>query len=71
MLQYLIAAIIFVVLDGIYLNLIKSSYNTQINRCGWPQRKINACYRLRTSRNSYKYFFINLSKTFLNLSKLF
>ena len=30
MLQYLVAAIVFVVLDGIYVNLIKSSYNRQI-----------------------------------------
>ena len=41
MLQYLIAAIIFVVLDGIYLNLIKSSYNTQIKNIQGSDIKVN------------------------------
>ena len=30
MIQYLVAAIIFVVLDGFYLNLIKGYFNKQI-----------------------------------------
>ena len=30
MLQYLLTAIIFVVLDGLYLNLIKDYFNKQI-----------------------------------------
>jgi uncharacterized membrane protein len=41
MLQYLTAAIIFVVLDGIYLNLIKSSYNRQIKNVQGSDIKVN------------------------------
>jgi uncharacterized membrane protein len=41
MLQYLIAAIIFVVLDGIYLNLIKSSFNSQIKNIQGSDIKVN------------------------------
>jgi uncharacterized membrane protein len=41
MLQYLVAAIIFVVLDGIYLNLIKSSYNSQIKNIQGSDIKVN------------------------------
>ena len=41
MLQYLVAAIIFVVLDGIYLNLIKSSYNRQIKNVQGSDIKVN------------------------------
>ena len=32
MIQYLLSAIIFVILDGCYLNLIKSYFNNQINK---------------------------------------
>jgi uncharacterized membrane protein len=41
MLQYLIAAIIFVVLDGVYLNLIKSSFNSQIKNIQGSDIKVN------------------------------
>lgn len=41
MLQYLVAAIVFVVLDGIYLNLIKSSYNRQIKNVQGSGIKVN------------------------------
>ena len=41
MLQYLVAAIVFVVLDGIYLNLIKSSYNRQIKNVQGSEIKVN------------------------------
>lgn len=41
MLQYLVAAIVFVVLDGIYLNLIKSSYNRQIKNVQGSDIKVN------------------------------
>ena len=41
MLQYLTAAIVFVVLDGIYLNLIKSSYNRQIKNVQGTDIKVN------------------------------
>ena len=41
MLQYLVAAIVFVVLDGIYVNLIKSSYNRQIKNIQGTDIKVN------------------------------
>ena len=41
MLQYLVAAIVCVVLDGIYLNLIKSSYNRQIKNVQGSDIKVN------------------------------
>ena len=41
MLQYLIASIIFVVLDGLYLNLIKSSFNNQIKNIQGTDIKVN------------------------------
>jgi uncharacterized membrane protein len=41
MLQYLVAAIIFVVLDGIYLNLIKGYFNSQIKKIQGSDIKIN------------------------------
>jgi uncharacterized membrane protein len=41
MLQYLVAAIIFVVLDGIYLNLIKGYFNNQIKKIQGSDIKIN------------------------------
>ena len=41
MLQYLVSAIIFVVLDGIYLNLIKEYFNNQIKKIQGSDIKIN------------------------------
>jgi uncharacterized membrane protein len=41
MLQYLVSAIIFVVLDGIYLNLIKEFFNNQIKKIQGSDIKIN------------------------------
>jgi uncharacterized membrane protein len=41
MLQYLVAAIIFVVLDGIYLNLIKGYFNNQVKKIQGSDIKIN------------------------------
>jgi uncharacterized membrane protein len=41
MLQYLVSAIIFVVLDGIYLNLIKEYFNSQIKKIQGSDIKIN------------------------------
>jgi len=41
MIQYLVAAIIYVVLDGFYLNLIKSSFNKQIKGIQGSDIKIN------------------------------
>jgi uncharacterized membrane protein len=41
MLQYLTAAIVFVVLDGIYVNLIKSSFNRQIKNIQGSDIKVN------------------------------
>ena len=41
MLQYLVSAIIFVVLDGIYLNLIKGFFNNQIKKIQGSDIKIN------------------------------
>lgn len=41
MLQYLVAAIIFVVLDGIYLNLSKGYFNNQVKKIQGSDIKIN------------------------------
>jgi uncharacterized membrane protein len=41
MLQYLVAAIIFVILDGIYLNLIKGYFNKQIKNIQGSDIEIN------------------------------
>jgi len=41
MLQYLLSAIIFVVLDGLYLNLIKDYFNKQIKAIQGTDIKIN------------------------------
>ena len=41
MLQYLVSDIIFVVLDGIYLNLIKGFFNNQIKKIQGSDIKIN------------------------------
>jgi uncharacterized membrane protein len=41
MLQYLTAAIVFVVLDGIYVNLIKSSFNRQLKNIQGTDIKVN------------------------------
>jgi uncharacterized membrane protein len=41
MLQYLIASIIFVVLDGIYLKLINSTFNNQIKNIQGTDIKVN------------------------------
>ena len=41
MIQYLVAAIIFVVLDGFYLNLIKGYFNKQIKSIQGSDIKVN------------------------------
>jgi uncharacterized membrane protein len=41
MLQYLLSAIIFVVLDGLYLNLIKDYFNKQIKAIQGSDIKVN------------------------------
>ena len=41
MIQYLVAAIIFVILDGIYLNLIKGYFNKQIKNIQGSDIEIN------------------------------
>jgi uncharacterized membrane protein len=41
MLQYLIASIIFVVLDGVYLKLINSTFNNQIKNIQGTDIKVN------------------------------
>jgi uncharacterized membrane protein len=41
MLQYLLTAIIFVVLDGLYLNLIKDYFNKQIKAIQGTDIKVN------------------------------
>jgi uncharacterized membrane protein len=41
MLQYLLSAIIFVVLDGLYLNLIKDYFNKQIKAIQGTDIKVN------------------------------
>ena len=44
MIKYLLAAIIFVVLDGIYLNLVKSAFNKQIKSIQGFDIQINYIY---------------------------
>ena len=44
MLKYFLAAIIFVVLDGIYLNLVKGYFNQQIQKIQGSPIKINIIY---------------------------
>ena len=41
MIQYLVAAIIFVILDGFYLNLIKGYFNKQIKSIQGSDIKLN------------------------------
>jgi uncharacterized membrane protein len=41
MLQYLLTAIIFVILDGLYLNLIKDYFNKQIKSIQGTDIKVN------------------------------
>jgi uncharacterized membrane protein len=41
MIKYLLSAIIFVILDGMYINLIKDSFNTQIKSIQGSDMKIN------------------------------
>jgi uncharacterized membrane protein len=41
MIQYLVAAIIFVILDGFYLNLIKGYFNKQIKSIQGSDIKVN------------------------------
>jgi uncharacterized membrane protein len=41
MIQYLLAAVIFVILDGLYLNLIKNYFNKQIQSIQGSNIKIN------------------------------
>jgi len=41
MIKYLLSAIIFVILDGMYINLIKDSFNTQIKSVQGSDMKIN------------------------------
>jgi uncharacterized membrane protein len=44
MLKYFLAAIIFVVLDGIYLNLVKGYFNQQIQKIQGSPIQINLIY---------------------------
>ena len=44
MIKYLLAAIIFVVLDGIYLNLVKDVFNKQIKSIQGTDIQINYIY---------------------------
>jgi uncharacterized membrane protein len=44
MIKYLLAAIIFVVLDGIYLNLVKDVFNKQIKSIQGSDIQINYIY---------------------------
>lgn len=44
MLKYFLTAIIFVVLDGIYLNLVKGYFNQQIQKIQGVPIKINLIY---------------------------
>jgi uncharacterized membrane protein len=44
MLKYFLAAIIFVVLDGIYLNLVKDYFNQQIQKIQGSPIQINLIY---------------------------
>jgi uncharacterized membrane protein len=41
MIKYLLSAIIFVILDGMYINLIKDYFNTQIKSVQGSDMKIN------------------------------
>ena len=41
MIKYLLSAIIFVILDGIYINLVKDSFNTQIKNIQGTNIQIN------------------------------
>ena len=41
MLQYLLSAIIFVILDGIYLNLIKNHFNKQVKAIQGTEIQLN------------------------------
>lgn len=44
MLKYLLAAILFVVLDGFYLNLVKDYFNSQVKKIQGTPIKINLIY---------------------------
>jgi uncharacterized membrane protein len=44
MIKYLLAAIIFVILDGIYLNLVKDVFNKQIKSIQGSDIQINYIY---------------------------
>jgi len=44
MIKYLLTAIIFVVLDGIYLNLVKGAFNKQIKSIQGSDIQINYIY---------------------------
>ena len=44
MIKYLLTAIIFVVLDGIYLNLVKNAFNKQIKSIQGTDIQINYIY---------------------------
>ena len=44
MLKYLLSAIIFVVLDGFYLNLIKGYFNQQVKKIQGTNIQINLIY---------------------------
>jgi uncharacterized membrane protein len=44
MIKYLLTAIIFVVLDGIYLNLVKDAFNKQIKSIQGSDIQINYIY---------------------------
>jgi len=41
MLQYLLSAIIFVILDGIYLNLVKNHFNKQVKAIQGTEIQLN------------------------------
>jgi uncharacterized membrane protein len=44
MLKYFLAAILFVVLDGFYLNLVKDYFNSQVKKIQGTPIKINLIY---------------------------
>ena len=44
MLKYLLAAILFVVLDGFYLNFVKDYFNSQVKKIQGTPIKINLIY---------------------------
>jgi uncharacterized membrane protein len=44
MLKYLLAAILFVVLDGYYLNFVKDYFNSQVKKIQGTPIKINLIY---------------------------